>query len=150
MGNKIKNGPRPEMAEKWQEKWTRKWDFGLILAIFPFLRPFAAISGVGPFSIFFPIFPGFWLRAHFPFCERPLQSQFLVCKQLRTDCISLVSGSGCPNTPFVLPKTLRLKARYPILRHVSLQNREKLEAQSSGSKKRGLLEGDFCKQARLS
>ena len=36
---------------------------------------FSAISGVGPFSIFFPIFPGFLLRASFPFCKWPLQSQ---------------------------------------------------------------------------
>ena len=36
---------------------------------------FSAISGLGPFSIFFPIFPGFLRRAGFPFCTWPLRSQ---------------------------------------------------------------------------
>ena len=63
-----------EMAIK-MEKWTRKRDFGLILAFFHFGGHFSAISGLGPFSIFFPIFPGFLLWASFPFCKWPLQSQ---------------------------------------------------------------------------
>ena len=42
---------------------------------FHFGGHFSAISGVGPFSIFFPIFPGFLLWARFPFCRWPLQSQ---------------------------------------------------------------------------
>ena len=60
-GKKMENGPRPEMAIK-MEKWTRKSDFGLILAISVFF--FSAISGVGPFSIFFPFF---W-----DFCSGPV------------------------------------------------------------------------------
>ena len=31
---------------------------------------------MGPFSIFFPIFPGFLLWPSFPFCKWPLQSQY--------------------------------------------------------------------------
>ena len=72
----ARNGRK--MAIK-MEKWTRKCDFGLILAIFSVsVAIFSAISGVRPFSIFFPIFRGFLLRASFPVCKSlPLQSQAL-------------------------------------------------------------------------
>ena len=38
---------------------------------------FSAISGRGPFSIFFPIFPGFLRRTGFPFCRWPPHTQEL-------------------------------------------------------------------------
>ena len=60
---KMENGPRPEMAEK----WLPKWENGPTNGIWAFFRHFfhvrshfSAISGLGPFSIFFPIFPGFF------------------------------------------------------------------------------------------
>ena len=69
--NGKENGKWPQarngrkMAAK-MRKWSPKWDFG---------GHFSAISGLGPFSIFFPIFPGFLRRAGFPFCIWPLRSQ---------------------------------------------------------------------------
>ena len=91
---RMETGPEKKIPEKWERKWKMapgpKWpkngnqngkmdpkmgfwpDFG---HFFHFGGHFSAISGVGPFSIFFPIFPGFLLRARFPFCEWPLQSQ---------------------------------------------------------------------------
>ena len=57
------------------EKWPKSAQNPMFGSIFHFGGHFSAISGVGPFSIFFPIFPGFLLRARFPFCKWPLQSQ---------------------------------------------------------------------------
>ena len=54
------------------------------MAKIPFLEPFfhfgghfSAISGRGPFSIFFPIFPGFLRRTGFPFCRWPPHMQHI-------------------------------------------------------------------------
>ena len=88
------NGPGEKIPEKWERKWKMaprlKWPKngrrnGKMAKISPkshfwvhffhFGGHFSAISGVGPFSIFFPIFPGFLLRARFPFCKWPLQLQ---------------------------------------------------------------------------
>ena len=79
--NGKENGKWPEarngrkMAEE-MEKCTKK------MAKVPFRGPFfhfgghfLAISGLGPFSIFFPIFPELLCRAGFPFCRWPLRSQ---------------------------------------------------------------------------
>ena len=59
---KMENGPRPEMAEKWPPKWKNGpkmgfWPF--FLYFFHFGGHFSAISGRGPFSIFFPFFSDF-------------------------------------------------------------------------------------------
>ena len=45
----------PEMAKKWTPKWENGAQNGS-LALFPFRGPFLAISGLGPFTILFPIF----------------------------------------------------------------------------------------------
>ena len=82
---RMGNGPGAKIPETWERKWKMaprpKWpkngrrngkmdpkmgfwpDFG---DFFHFGGHLSAISGVGPFSIFFPIFPGFLLRAPFP------------------------------------------------------------------------------------
>ena len=73
----YRKGSRPDA--KIPEKWERKWKMATemengpkyeILAIFspffPFQRPFFAISGGGPFSIFFPIFRGIFAPDQFP------------------------------------------------------------------------------------
>ena len=91
---RMGNGPGAKIPEKWEGKWKmaprltwpkngrRNGKNGQNQAKIPFLGPFfrfgghfLAISGGGPFSIFFPIFPGVLLRARFPFCKWPLQSQ---------------------------------------------------------------------------
>ena len=91
---RMGNWPGAKIPEKWERKWKMaprlKWPEngrqngknGENQAKIPFSGPFyrfdglvLAISGLGPFSIFFPIFPGPLLRASFPFCTWPLQSQ---------------------------------------------------------------------------
>ena len=71
---------------KWPHAWNGRKMAGQNQAKIPFSRAFfhfdchfSAISGVGPFAIFFPIFPGFLLWARFPFCKWPLQSQTFCC-----------------------------------------------------------------------
>ena len=77
------NGDTSEMAERWPSKW-KKWPNQAKIPFsgpfFHFDRHFSAILGLGPFSIFFPIFLGFWLRARFPFCKWPPQSQMLTTR----------------------------------------------------------------------
>ena len=81
-GKKMENGPRPEMAEKWPPKrknGPKKGFWPFFLYFFHFGGHFSAISGRGPFSIFFPIFfpifCGFWCRTGFPFCRWPPRTQ---------------------------------------------------------------------------
>ena len=89
----MENLPDAKIPGKWEEdgkwaqarhgqKWPPKWkngpqngDFGLF--IFHFGGHFLAMSGLGPFSIFFPTFPGFLRRAGFPFCKWPLRSHIV-------------------------------------------------------------------------
>ena len=69
MGKKIEHGPKPEMAEKWPPEWKNGPQNGqnpILGPIFPFRWPLSTILGLGPFSIFFPIFSGFLCRAGFP------------------------------------------------------------------------------------
>ena len=58
----MENGPRPEMAKKWPLKWKNGPQNGILERFWPFFHfggHFAAISGLGPFSILFPIWPVF-------------------------------------------------------------------------------------------
>ena len=52
IGQKIENGPRPEMGKKWPKN-GEKMGFYFFL---PFLGHFFPISGRGPFSVFFANF----------------------------------------------------------------------------------------------
>ena len=64
---KMENGHRPDMTEKWLSKWTkngRKSHSGV--HFFHFGSQFLAISGLGPFSIIFPIFPAIFASGRFP------------------------------------------------------------------------------------
>ena len=77
-GKENGNGPAakwPKVGVEMEKNEPLKRDFGQFLAIFPFRRPFSGHFGLGPFSIFFPIFLGVSLRAGFPFCKWPLPLQ---------------------------------------------------------------------------
>ena len=92
MGNRAKNPGK--MGKKWHPAWnSRKMATeiekieknGQTMAKLPFWGPFfhfwahfSAISGQGPFSSFFPIFPGFLCRTGFPFCRWPPRTQAML------------------------------------------------------------------------
>ena len=59
------------------EKWAQNGILAIFWLFFHFGGHFLAISGLGPFFIFFPIFSGFLCRACFPFCIWPLRLQDL-------------------------------------------------------------------------
>ena len=110
------NGLQQKSRKKWEGKWKMApgptwprngnqngkmhpkmgfWpDFG---HFFHLGSQFSAISGVRPFSIFFPVFPGFLLQARLPFCKWPFQSQvsWLKKQELRREApFTGVSGGG--------------------------------------------------------
>ena len=66
MGKETENGPRPEMAEKWPPKWKTGPQNGFSISAAMFW-PF---SGLGLFSIFFLILPGFLCRAGFSILDK--------------------------------------------------------------------------------
>ena len=82
---RMGNRPDAKIPEKWEIKWKMapgpkrpkngQKSHAFWGPFFHFGGHFSAISGLGPFSIFFPIFPGFLRRAAFPFCIWPLRSQ---------------------------------------------------------------------------
>ena len=80
---RMGNRPDAKIPEKWERKWKMapgpKWSkngrrngkMDPKMGFWPFLHfggHFLALSALEPFSIFFPIFPGFMRRAGFPFC----------------------------------------------------------------------------------
>ena len=86
---KMENGPRPDMAEKWPPKWKNGpkmgfWPFFLYFSISAAIfRPFQA----GGHFPFLPIFFGFLRQTGFPFCRWPPRAQpsfqFLVPGKIR-------------------------------------------------------------------
>ena len=61
-----------EMAEKWPPKWEngpKNGIWAIFLYFFHFGGHFSAISGRGPFSIFFPISPDFFAPDRFPILQ---------------------------------------------------------------------------------
>ena len=79
MGKRMKKktpGPKwPRTAAAWKNgQKMAKVSFWPSF-FFHFGNHFSAISGLGPFSTFFPIFSRFLCRAGFPFCRSPLPSQ---------------------------------------------------------------------------
>ena len=87
---RMANRSGAKIRRKWERKWKMapglKWPknghrnrkMAPKMGFGPFFSSFsisAAISGRGPFSIFFPIFPGFLRRTGLPFCRWSPQTQ---------------------------------------------------------------------------
>ena len=86
MGKKMENGPHPKNGRKMAAEMEKmdpekKSKIPFSGPFFHFDCHFSAMSGLGPLSIFFPIFPGFWLRARFPF-ERSVNGHFNRIKEV--------------------------------------------------------------------
>ena len=107
-----KNGP--EMAKKWKN--DPEFHF-----FSPFLGHFFPISGRGPFSIFWPIFPHFWILARFPFYIRRPDSQqesdlvsttFPKCCQERVENAAkkTIGGKRTPENPHFFREKQRVRA----------------------------------------
>ena len=78
MGKNVESGPQARNGRKMaveMENGPRNGILAIFCPFFHFDCNFLPTSGLGPFSFFFPIFPGFLCRAGFPFCIWPLRSR---------------------------------------------------------------------------